>query len=486
MSASTAPPAAPGKQGTISNPRLEPAVLGRFGRAGLPKRSMAKLAELVFGRRVHAALSERVRRRIEQQQAASEIIIGWIQACAVIFFAVVYAISPKAFPPVIRFAPVPWTLSIYAMFTAARIVLAYRGRLSRGFLTVSVVVDIGVLMITIWSFHLQYGAPPALYLKAPTLMYVFILIALRTLRFEPSYVLLAGGCAAVGWLALFIYAAAGLSGAAPTFTHNYVDYVTSYKILGGAEIDKILSILMVTAILALSLARARRLLVASVAEEFAVSDLSRFFAPEVAKQIRGSEAMVSHCSGCEAAILMTDLRGFTGLSGTVSAEELIALLAEYQSRLVPVIQHHGGSIDKYLGDGILASFGAVSPSPGYAADLCRALDELAATARAWYLERQQTGLPAPAVGMAGAVGNIVFGTVGHETRPEYTVIGEVVNLVAKLEKHTKTERVQALTTRESYARALEQGYRPVQAVEERLGRSIEGVAHTVDLIVLAQ
>ena len=75
---------------------------------------MAKLAELVFGRRVHAALSERVRRRIEQQQAASEIIIGWIQACAVIFFAVVYAISPKAFPPVIRFAPVPWTLSIYA------------------------------------------------------------------------------------------------------------------------------------------------------------------------------------------------------------------------------------------------------------------------------------------------------------------------------------------------------------------------------------
>ena len=269
MSASTAPPAASGKQGTISNPRLEPAVLGRFGRAGLPKRSMAKLAELVFGRRVHAALSERVRRRIEQQQAASEIIIGWIQACAVIFFAVVYAISPKAFPPVIRFAPVPWTLSIYAMFTAARIVLAYRGRLSRGFLTLSVVVDIGVLMITIWSFHLQYGAPPALYLKAPTLMYVFILIALRTLRFEPSYVLLAGGCAAVGWLALFIYAAAGLSGAAPTFTHNYVDYVTSYKILGGAEIDKILSILMVTAILALSLSRARRLLVASVAEEFA-------------------------------------------------------------------------------------------------------------------------------------------------------------------------------------------------------------------------
>ena len=486
MSASTEPPASSGKESTISDPRLELAVLGRFGRAGLLTRATAKLAELVFGRRVDAALSERVRRRIEQQQAASEIIIGWIQACAVIFFAVVYAISPKAFPPGTRFAPVPWTLSIYAMFTAARIVLGYRGRLSRGFLTLSVVVDIGVLMITIWSFHLQYGAPPALYLKAPTLMYVFILIALRTLRFEPRYVLLAGSCAAAGWLALFIYAAAGLGGAAPDFTHNYVDYVTSYKILGGAEIDKILSILMVTAILALSLSRARRLLVASVAEEFAVSDLSRFFAPEVAKQIRGSEAVVTHSGGCEAAILITDLRGFTDLSGTLSPEALIALLAEYQSRLVPMIQHHGGSIDKYLGDGILASFGAVVPNPYYAADLCRALDTLAATARAWRLERQQKGLPAPNVGMAGAVGDVVFGTVGHESRLEYTVIGEVVNLVAKLEKHSKTEGAQALTTRTSYARALEQGYRPTRAVEERVGRSIEGVAHPVDLVVLAQ
>ena len=72
-------------------------------------------------------------------------------------------------------------------------------------------------------------------------MYVFILIALRTLRFEPGYVLLAGGCAAFGWLTLFLYAVWGSDGA--VFTHSYVEYVTSYKILRGAEIDKILSIL---------------------------------------------------------------------------------------------------------------------------------------------------------------------------------------------------------------------------------------------------
>ena len=93
------------------------------------------------------------------------------------------------------------------------------------------VVDIAVLMITIWSFRLRYRAPPALCLKAPTLMYVFILIAFGHCGSSPGYVLLAGGCAAFCWLGLYLYAAWGPDGAA--FTHSYVDYVTSYKVLRG-------------------------------------------------------------------------------------------------------------------------------------------------------------------------------------------------------------------------------------------------------------
>jgi hypothetical protein len=60
----------------------------------------------------------------------------------------------KAFPAGTPFEPVPWTLGIYGLFTAGGLVLAYRGRLSRGFVAISVVVDILVLMLTIWSFHL--------------------------------------------------------------------------------------------------------------------------------------------------------------------------------------------------------------------------------------------------------------------------------------------------------------------------------------------
>ncbi|WP_170921071.1 adenylate/guanylate cyclase domain-containing protein [Enhydrobacter aerosaccus] len=433
-----------------------------------------------------ATLSERVRRRIEQEQAESEIIIGWIQAGAIVFFGALYAISPKAFPPGTRFEPVPWTLAIYAVFTAVRLVLAYRGRLSDGFVTISTVVDVAVLMIAIWSFHLQYQAPPALYLKAPTLMYVFIFIALRTLRFEPRYVLIAGGCGAAGWLVLVLLATVGSSGTAPTFTHSYVDYATSYRILRGAEIDKIVSIVMVTAILGLSLVRARKLLVNSVADAIAATDLARFFAPEVAARLRRGEVDPAAGQGVrrEAGILAIDMRGFTALSHRMSPTDLIALLGEYHSRLVPIIQRHRGSVDKYLGDGILASFGAVAPTPTYAADLCRAIEQLMVTAEHWRLERQTRGLPTPAIGMAGATGEVVFGIVGDESRLEYTVVGEVVNIAAKLEKLTKHEGVPTLLTHEAYALALAQGYRPQAKLEEQRARSIEGVAHQVDLIAV--
>lgn len=471
----------------ISAPHTEPAVAGRPAQRERLRRVTGIIADLVFGGQTDATLSERVRRRIEQQQATSEIIVGWIQASAIVFFGVVYTISPKAFPPGTSFEPVPWTLGIYAVFTAVRIVLAHRGRLSRRFVAVSTVVDIAVLMLTIWSFHLQYGAPPALYLKAPTLMYVFILIALRTLRFEPLYVLIAGGCSAAGWLALFLYAAVGSGAEAPLFTHSYIEYVTSYKILRGAEIDKILSILMVTAILALALVRARKLLVSSVAEEVAAADLARFFAPEVAAQLRHAQIDPLAVQGvrCDAAMLSIDLRGFTQLSHDLPPSKLIAILGEYHSRLVPVIERHRGSIDKYLGDGILASFGVVAPTTSYAADLCRAVEELTAAARSWEAERRKRGLPAPAIGMAGAAGEVVFGTIGHKTRLEYTVIGEVVNLAAKLEKQTKHEGVPALLTRQIYALALAQGYRPQVTVKELPARSIDGVADPVDLVALA-
>jgi adenylate cyclase len=344
---------------------------------------LGRARRFVFGPPLPARLPERVQTTIRQEQDQTEILVSLLQLLAVASFAALYTLTPKGFDPqMVPFEPVPVTLAVYTGFTLVRLWLAWQRRLQAWFLALSVVVDISVLMVTIWTFHLQYQEPPPLYLKAPTMLYAFILIALRTLRFEPWLVLLAGITAATGWLLLVVYAVFGAGGAG--ITHDFAVYAMSYKVLLGAEVDKVVSLLMVTLILTLGLVRARKLLFRAVTDQVAATELSRFFAPEVAGRIRDSDMALEpgQAELRTAAIVMVDMRGFTPLAQKLAPRDVMALLSEYQARVVAAMTAHGGSIDKFMGDGILASFGATRPSASFAADALRAVDALLASTAA--------------------------------------------------------------------------------------------------------
>jgi adenylate cyclase len=431
-------------------------------------------------------LPERTRQAIRADQAQAEFLIAWVQLAIVVAFALLYGLAPQATmlsEP--HFTPLPWVLGAYAGVTAIRLALAYARALGKLLLSLSVIIDIGLLMVLIWGFHVQYGQPPAFYLKVPTLFTAFIFIALRALRFEVRYVALAGLSAAVGWACLVAYAVVTTPG--DVVMRDFVGYMTGNRILIGAEVEKILAILVVTAVLALAIARARRLLVRAAVDGAAARDLARFFDPEVAERIRAAEAPLKAGEGeaRDAAILFLDIRDFTRLGTELAPSALMALLTEYHARLVPLIQQHGGAIDKFLGDGILATFGAAPRSARYAADALEAVDAVMVEAANWQAERERHGEPPLAIHAGLAVGRIVFGAVGDERRLEYTVIGDAVNLAAKLEKRNKLEGTRALATAETCRRAAEQGYRGPRSPELRPARHVSGVAQPLDLAVLA-
>ncbi len=430
-------------------------------------------------------LPARVHAAIRAQEDQTERLIGWIQLAVLATFAVLYAVSPKTDGAHDTFRPVPWVLGLYFLFTGLRLVLAHRISLPGWFLVLSIAIDMGLLFGLIWSFHLQYEQPASFYLKAPTLLYVFIFIALRALRFEARFVLTAGLVASAGWLALVVYVVT-IDPTDTMITRNYVEYLTDNAVLLGAEFDKILSILVVTAILAVAIRRGRLLLVRSVAEGLAARELSRFFAPEVARRIAAADRPIGAGAGeaHDAAILNLDLRGFTKLAETLPPDAVMETLGDYQARMLPAIQRHGGSVDKFLGDGIMATFGAAAPSATYAADALRAMDALMEEADRWTAERASAGRPAPAVNGALSTGRVVFGAVGDSSRLEYTVIGAAVNLAAKLEKHNKRLGVRALATASAYDLARAQGYAPPVPPRRLPAQAVDGLGEPLDLVVL--
>ncbi|MBL8473107.1 MAG: adenylate/guanylate cyclase domain-containing protein [Rhodocyclaceae bacterium] len=440
-------------------------------------------AALMGGGRRDMQLPARVRREFEQEQYRSEILVTCVQLAIAALLAQLYASAPAGFSPDAPIEAAPLGLALFSILSALRMYFALTGQLKRWMLGASVVAEMLLLLFVIWAYHLQYEQPAQLSLKSTQLIYVFMLIALRALRFEPIWVLLSGATAALGWVALV--ANAYYSAPVNPVTWDYVTSLRSMQIHWGGEVDKLLAIVVVTLVLALALRRARAMLEQSVSQQVAVQDLSLFFDDSVASRITGSEQAIQAGQGelRQAAVLFLDLRGFTEASASLTPSELIALLGEYQRLAVPVIRKHGGNIDKFMGDGILASFGAAMPDPNYAAHALAAVDDIMASVDAWRAERRAAGKSAPDVGGGLATGEVVFGIIGDGQRLEYTVIGDTVNLAAKLEKHNKAEKTRAITTRSALELARAQGYAGDKEI--RAQRTVGGVPQPLDVAVLA-
>jgi adenylate cyclase len=390
-----------------------------------------RMVSFVLGEGPKGTPPERVRWLIHEQQVRSEILIGWVGFALVLFFLVLYTVSPKTSAGT-RFLPVPWVLCAFFAVTGLRLVLAYRRWLNPAFLIAGVCLDIALLLGLIWSFHLQYQQPAPFYLKVPTLLYVFIFIALRALRFEPMYVIAAGLSAAVGWLVLLVFAA---TSGDMVVTRDYVRYMTSNSVLIGAEIDKVIAILAVTGVLALALARSRRILYRAVLDSVLAKDLSRFVAPEVAERISTSERGLRAGEGevREASVLFTDIEGFSTFSEKVSPERLVMLLNEYFEAMSGIVDRQGGVITQFQGDAMLITFNTVRDDPDHAAKAVRTAVEIERLTR----ERLFGGAVRMRTRCGINTGRIVAGAVGSAERLLYTVHGDEVNIAARLEQLNK-------------------------------------------------
>jgi adenylate cyclase len=180
-----------------------------------------------------------------------------------------------------------------------------------------------------------------------------------------------------------------------------------------------------------------------LAERDRVRDLlGKVVSPEVAAELLRKDVTLGG-EEREVTVLFSDLRNFTSMSERLTPQEMLGVLNRYFTRMDAIIAQHGGVVDKYMGDALMALFGAPLANPDdadramqAALDMTAALDDLN---RRW----QKRGLPTIGVGIGINTDVVVAGNMGSQTRLNYTVIGDGVNLASRLEGLTKTPEYQA-------------------------------------------
>jgi adenylate cyclase len=186
---------------------------------------------------------------------------------------------------------------------------------------------------------------------------------------------------------------------------------------------------------------------------------TRFISPEMVDQLIATQDINSLNKRANLSILFSDIRGFTTLSEKLAPEEVVALLNPYLEAMTGVIYQHGGTVDKYEGDAIIAFFGEPVSYPDHAlravraaVDMRIALDDLKAR---W----ESDGTPRPNLEMGIGIhsGEVFVGLLGSAQRINYTVIGDAANLASRLQDLTKTYQWPVLIS-ESTQRQVEEEF----------------------------
>lgn len=171
-------------------------------------------------------------------------------------------------------------------------------------------------------------------------------------------------------------------------------------------------------------------------EEVARANYSRFMPEYVVKQLlENPDSFRLGGVNQKITVLFADIRGFTSFSETENPERVVGLLNRYFTAMTEIIFEHGGTLDKYIGDGLMAIFGAPTATPVDAVNAVKAAVAMQKRLITLNEELRQEGYSPVKVGIGLHTGVATIGYVGSEQRSEYTAIGDTVNLAARLEQN---------------------------------------------------
>jgi adenylate cyclase len=324
-----------------------------------------------------------------------------------------------------------------------------RSRLYRPWqLYVFVALDLAIVTFIILypNPFLREWFPIQQQLKYPNFDYLYVVVALTALTYAPGVAAWAGIAAVLSWgtaavlvlmrpetiSALTLPALSSQPIAERIEMWSHTEFVDI-----SALIQQGFIMLCIAAVLATVAWRARRLVGRQVRAERARANLSRYFSPGLIEELAGQDEPLGAVRAQNVAVLFADIVGFTTLSENEPPEKVIALLRDFHARMAREVFNHGGTVDKYIGDAIMATFGTPRTGVRDATNALACGRAMLDTVAAWNRERARRGEVAIKVGIGLHFGPAVMGDIGDERRLEYAVIGDTVNVASRLEALTR-------------------------------------------------
>lgn len=283
--------------------------------------------------------------------------------------------------------------------------------------------------------------PTQMRLRYGNFVYLLAFLGPIALSFSPGLMLWAGISSALLWGigVAWVMAQPGTLGwgTAPPGIDLLAAYLDPRFVDMDARIQDGIVVLLLAGVLALVVWRSRRLVVRQIAAARERANLARYFPPNVVEQLARLDKPLGRVGLQPVAVMFVDIVGFSRLAERDTPQRVFECLRQFHARVEHTIFDHGGTLDKFLGDGVMATFGTPSQGPRDAANAISCARAILATLDAWNREREQAGLEPirPSVGLH--FGEVLLGDIGSARRLEFAVLGDAVNVANRLEALTR-------------------------------------------------